>query len=79
MLKGRCNGSYICIFLKLLSILQQNKRKEKIALNVFDDMDSIELQRKAWTQLHLLSAATQQHMINQLEIPLIFVVRVISD
>lgn len=72
MLKGRCNGSYICIFLKLRSILQQNKRKEKKRSECFDDMDSIKLQRKARTQLPLLSAATQHHMINQLEIPLTF-------
>lgn len=39
-------------------------------MNVFDDMDSIKLQRKAL--LPLLSAATQHHMINQLEIPLTF-------
>lgn len=55
-----------------LNIAAKQEKRKKSAVNVFDDMDSIKLQRKARTQLPLLSAATQHHMINQLEIPLTF-------
>lgn len=65
-------GPTFVFFWSYAQYCSKTGEKKKSAVNVFDDMDSIELQRKARTQLPLLSAATQQHMINQLEIPLTF-------